>query len=156
MNKKCFVLISIMLIFLNAGFLFSYSESAEGYWKTIDDDTNEVKSIVKLWVENGEMKGKIVKIFPKKGEDPNPKCDNCKGDRKDKLIIGMEFMWGYKGSGGKWKNGRILDPENGKIYRSQLEVVDKGKKLEVYGYIKVIFKIGRTQTWLRSDYKEEG
>ncbi len=64
-------------------------------------------------------------------------------------------MWDYEGKGGEWENGKILDPNNGKVYRSQLEVVDNGNKLEVYGYIKVIFKIGRTQTWLRSDYKEE-
>ncbi len=128
------------------------SSNAEGYWKTFDDKTKELKSIVKLWEDNGEMKGMIVKLFPKKGEDPDPKCDKCKGERKDKRILGMEFMWGLKKNGGKWKDGRILDPENGKIYRSQLEVVDNGKKLEVYGYIKILFKIGRTQTWLRTDF----
>ncbi len=155
MNKKNFVLVIVISILLNAGVLFSNSMSAEGYWKTIDDKTKEVKSIMKLWVENGNLKGKVVKIFPKEGEDPNPKCDKCKGERKDKLVLGMEIMWDYQGAGGEWKNGRILDPENGKIYRSQLEVVDNGNKLEVYGYIRIIFKIGRTQTWLRSDYKEE-
>lgn len=153
MKKAVWLL--IIIIMMGTNYLFSNSMSAEGYWKTIDDDTKAVKSIVKLWVENGKMKGKIVKLFPKKGEDPNPKCDKCKGDRKNKLILGMEFMWDYEGTGGEWKNGRILDPENGKVYRSQLEVVDNGEKLEVYGYIKVLFKIGRTQTWLRSDYTEE-
>ncbi len=154
MNKKLLVLV-IMVVILCTGFVFSNSMNAEGYWKTIDDKTKEVKSIVKLWVEDGKMNGKIVKLFPKKGEDPNPKCDKCKGDKKDKLILGMKFMWDYEGKGGEWENGKILDPNNGKVYRSQLEVVDNGNKLEVYGYIKVIFKIGRTQTWLRSDYKEE-
>lgn len=155
MNKKNYILAVAIIIMLSTGFLYSNSMSVEGYWKTIDDDTKEVKSIVKLWVEDGKMKGRIVKIYPKKGEDPNPKCDKCKGDKKDKLILGMEFMWGYEGSGGEWRKGRILDPENGKVYKSQLELVDNGKKLEVFGYIRVIFKIGRTQTWLRSDYKEE-
>lgn len=152
--KKIFIIVFTVLLF--GSFLFSNSMSAEGYWKTIDDDTHEVKSIVKLWVENGQMKGKIVKLYPKEGEDQNPKCDKCKGKLKDKLILGMEFMWGYKkDEDGNWENGRILDPENGKIYRSQLEVVDNGKKLEVYGYIKILFKIGRTQTWLRTEFKEE-
>ena len=142
----CLILIGIALP------LQADSSNAEGYWKTFDDKTKALKSIVKLWEDNGEMKGMIVKLFPKKGEDPDPKCDKCKGERKDKRILGMEFMWGLKKNGGKWKDGRILDPENGKIYRSQLEVVDNGKKLEVYGYIKILFKIGRTQTWLRTDF----
>ncbi len=122
----------------------------EGYWKTIDDKTGEVKSIVKIWIaEDGTLKGRVEKVFPKEGEDPNPICDKCKGDRKDQPVLGMEFLWGFKGSGPLWKNGEVLDPENGKIYSCQLEVIENGKKLKVFGYIRIIFKIGRSQIWLR-------
>ncbi|UCH98725.1 MAG: DUF2147 domain-containing protein [Candidatus Aminicenantes bacterium] len=124
----------------------------EGLWKTIDDKTGEVKSIVKIWAaQDGTLKGRIEKIFPKPDEDPNPKCDKCKGDKKDQPILAMEFLWGFKGAGIKWKNGKILDPENGKIYNCQLEVIENGQKLKVFGYIRIIFKIGRSQTWLRQE-----
>lgn len=126
------------------------SLTPEGYWKTIDDKTGEVKSMVKIWIaEDGTLKGRIEKIFPKEGEDPNPKCDKCKGDKKDQPVLGMEFLWGFKGAGAVWKNGKVLDPENGKIYSCQLEVIEDGKKLKVFGYIRIIFKIGRSQIWLR-------
>ncbi|MFC2146493.1 DUF2147 domain-containing protein [Acidobacteriota bacterium] len=122
----------------------------EGYWKTIDDKTGEVKSIVKLWIaEDGTIKGRCEKVFPKEGEDPNPICDKCKGDKKDQPVLGMEILWGFEGAGAEWKNGKALDPENGKIYNCQLEVIENGKKLKVFGYIRIIFKIGRSQIWLR-------
>ena len=121
-----------------------------GYWRTIDDKTEEVKSIVKIWVaEDGTLKGRIEKIFPKEGEDPNPVCDKCKGDKKDQPVLGMEILWGFEGAGAVWKNGKALDPENGKVYNCQLEVIENGKKLKVFGYIRIIFKIGRSQIWLR-------
>jgi uncharacterized protein (DUF2147 family) len=126
--------------------------SPVGYWKTIDDKTAEVKSIVKIWIaEDGTLKGRVEKVFPKPGEPPDPKCDKCQGDKKDQPVIGMEFMWGFTGSGAKWMDGEILDPENGKVYHCQLEVIENGKKLKVFGYIRVIFKIGRSQTWLREE-----
>ncbi|MCP4147119.1 MAG: DUF2147 domain-containing protein [bacterium] len=143
----------IMVIF--ACPLLSQMETADklspvGMWKTIDDKTKEVKSIVKIWKhEDGTLKGRIEKIFPKPGEDPDPKCDKCKGDKKNQRILGMEFMWGFNGSGSNWEKGKIIDPENGKTYNCELEVVEKGKTLKVYGYVKVIFKIGRTQKWIR-------
>ncbi len=126
------------------------AEAVEGYWKTIDDNTKEVKSIVKIWQDEGVLKGRIEKIFPKPGEDPDPVCDKCSGDKKDKKILGMVFMWKFKKDGDEWVNGKILDPENGKVYHCNLELADSGKKLNVFGYIKVLFKIGRTQTWLRA------
>lgn len=133
----------------------AWSNSFEGSWKTVDDKTKEVESIVKLWVENGELKGKIVKIFPKPGEDPDPVCDKCSGKLKNVRIIGMNFMWGFSKKGDKWVEGKIVDPDNGKTYRCQLEVTEGGKKLKVFGYIKIIFKIGRSQTWLRHEPEQE-
>jgi len=126
--------------------------SAEGYWQTIDDKTGEIKSIVKVWVDDkNTLNGRIVKIFPKPGEDPDPVCDKCKGRLKDRKIIGMVFMWGFHREGDKWVAGEIVDPENGKQYHCQVYTRNQGKELKVYGYIKFIVKIGRTQTWIRTD-----
>lgn len=127
-----------------------------GYWKTIDDKQNDVRSIVKIWVHtDGTLRGRIEKLFPRPDEEPDPVCDKCKGDKKDKPVLGMEFLWDFKGSGAIWKEGKILDPENGKVYSCQLEVLEDGKKLKVFGYIRIIFKIGRSQTWIRHNISEE-
>lgn len=125
-------------------------ESPVGYWKTIDEETGEVKSIVRIKKSDNILSGKIIKLFPEPGEDPNPVCDECDGERKNQPILGMKFMWGFKGEGEKWQDGKILDPENGNIYNCRLEVIDEGRRMKVFGYIKLLVKIGRTQVWKRT------
>ena len=47
-----------------------------------------------------------------------------------------------------FEGGDILDPNNGKVYRVKLKLVDGGAKLDVRGYIGTPM-LGRTQTWIR-------
>ena len=49
-----------------------------------------------------------------------------------------------------FEGGEILDPNNGKVYKSKLKLVDNGAKLDVRGYIGVPM-LGRTQTWIRAE-----
>lgn len=152
--RKYGILLAVICIICVSPQVQAEELSAEGYWKTFDDDTKELESIVKLWIENDELKGKVAKLFPKPDEDPDPKCDKCKGKWKDKPILGMEFLWGFLKAENEWRDGKILDPENGKTYHCRIRVAEGGKELKVFGYIKIIFKIGRTQTWLRAEEKD--
>jgi hypothetical protein len=65
-----------------------------GLWKTIDDETGEAKSVVRIWNEQGQLSGKVEKIFSKPGKNPNTICEKCSGDRKDQPVIGMAILWG--------------------------------------------------------------
>ena len=49
-----------------------------------------------------------------------------------------------------FEGGDILDPNNGKVYRVRLKVIDNGARLEVRGYIGTPM-LGRTQTWVRAE-----
>ncbi|EIK54521.1 hypothetical protein YO5_17185 [Stutzerimonas stutzeri TS44] len=61
----------------------------------------------------------------------------------------MSILWDLKPDGEQvWSNGSILDPANGKTYRSKVRLLDGGDKLEVRGYIG-IEALGRNQTWVR-------
>ena len=119
-----------------------------GRWKTIDDVTGEVKSIVEILEHQGKVFGKIIKIFPKPNDDPDPVCDECSPDdpRFKKKIIGMEIIRNLEKTGEEYAGGDILDPENGKVYRSKIWV--EGKVLKVRGYWGPFY---RTQTWQRAD-----
>jgi len=121
-----------------------------GVWKTIDDETGKPKSLVRITESNGELRGKIEKLFREPGEDPNPKCEKCEGTLKDQPVIGMTIITGMKKDGSEYNGGQILDPNNGKVYKSKLTLVDGGKKLDVRGYIGVPM-LGRTQTWVRQE-----
>jgi uncharacterized protein (DUF2147 family) len=125
--------------------------SAIGKWKTIDDETKKQKSIVEVSEgSDGKLSGKIVQLFREPSEDQNPKCDKCKGDKKDQPILNMQIMQGFqKKSEGKWVDGEILDPNNGKVYSCKMTLTDGGKKLEVRGFIGFSL-LGRTQVWERN------
>ncbi|MFT7775251.1 DUF2147 domain-containing protein [Roseateles sp.] len=119
-----------------------------GLWKTIDDDGKTEKSLVRIGEQGGVLVGSIDKLLdPKAAVDS--KCDKCTDDRKDKPVLGLQIIRGVKAEGdGVWGGGEILDPNNGKTYKTRLKPVDGGKRLEVRGYIGAPL-FGRTQTWVR-------
>lgn len=121
------------------------ADPAEGRWKTIDDQTGQAKSIVEIKQNaNGTLSGRIVELLnPSK---PNPACDKCKDDRKNKPITGMEIIRGMKKDGDAYAGGTILKPDEGKVYKSKMKLIDGGGKLEVSGCIAFICK---SQVWLR-------
>ena len=119
-----------------------------GTWHTIDDVTNQPKGEVTITEANGILTGVIGRGLQ---DDPKAKtiCDLCKDDRKDKPIIGMEFVRGLKQVGTKnlWAGGgKILDPTTGKIYTVKMVPIEGGKRLQVRGYIGPFY---RTQFWNR-------
>lgn len=124
--------------------------SPTGLWKTIDDNTGKVRSLVRITQVNGEYKGTIEKLFRSPDQDQNPKCDKCEGALKGKPIIGMTILTGLRQDGDDFENGQITDPENGKTYSSKASLDETGKNFEVRGFIGVSL-IGRSQTWVRAD-----
>jgi uncharacterized protein (DUF2147 family) len=124
--------------------------SPVGLWKTIDDESGKPKSLVRITENNGELDGKIEKLFRTPDQEQNPKCDKCSGALKDQPMIGMTILSGLKKDGDSYSGGQIVDPASGKTYKSKLSVAEDGKKLNVRGYIGLPM-IGRTQTWLRED-----
>jgi uncharacterized protein (DUF2147 family) len=129
--------------------------SPVGLWKTIDDATGKPAALIRITDEHGELKGRIEKLFAPPADDSNPKCTQCTDTRKDQPIIGMTIIEGMRADTSSnadrktYVGGNILDPDNGKIYKSRLSMSDDGKTLQVRGYIGVPL-LGRTQTWLRA------
>jgi uncharacterized protein (DUF2147 family) len=117
-----------------------------GLWKTIDDDGKTAKSLVRISEQGGTLVGSIDKLLDPAAQT-DAKCDKCADDRKNQPVVGLQIIRGVKGEGdGIWGGGEILDPNNGKTYRTRLKPVDGGKKLEMRGYIGPFY---RTQTWIR-------
>jgi uncharacterized protein (DUF2147 family) len=118
-----------------------------GLWKTIDDDGKTEKSLVRITDSGGVLSGKIEKVFDsnRQGE----KCDKCTDERKDQPVVGLTIIRNLKQDADDketWTGGDVLDPNNGKVYRTRLKPVEGGKKLELRGYIGPFY---RSQTWLR-------
>jgi uncharacterized protein (DUF2147 family) len=121
-----------------------------GKWRTIDDKTGKVKSIVEITeTADGSLQGKVLRVLDSE-KGPNPVCDACKGENHNKPIEGMVIAWGLRREGDSWDGGKIMDPKNGKVYSAKMTPVEGGSKLEVRGYLGFSL-LGRTQTWLREE-----
>ena len=139
-----------MLFALVSAPVLAAADSPVGTWRSIDDKTKKERSIIRVTAHNGELQGVVEKIFDQPGDDPAHLCEECKGERKDKPVMGMTILWGLKKDGNAWAGGEILDPNNGKIYRCKMTLSTDGKSLDVRGFIGISL-IGRTQTWLRQE-----
>jgi uncharacterized protein (DUF2147 family) len=122
--------------------------SPVGRWKTVDDATGKVKSIVRIREQKGKLFGTIEQLFDP--PVPHPTCYLCSGDLKDRPLVGLQVLSGFVQDGGQWSGGQVLDPESGKIYSASLSIEDGGKKLRLHGYF-LIPVLGRTEHWVRAE-----
>ena len=124
--------------FLIMGAFMAMSVSANdfvGLWTTVDDETKEQKSVVRIYRHGDRYFGRIVNLF--KNKDAVAKLP---GSPK---ILGLDIIWNMTKDGKNLDGGKILDPKKGKIYAC--EMWRKGENLIVRG--KIAF-LGRNQTWL--------
>ncbi|MDR0801188.1 DUF2147 domain-containing protein [Fluviicola sp.] len=129
-------------------FIVVKAQTCIGTWVTIDDKTGKKKSKVELYKKDDKLYGKIIYLYPREGREDNPKCEKCTDDRKNQPLVGLQIVRGLKWDGSEWKDGTIVDPENGKVYTCSIWIDrDDYSKLHVRGYVGPFF---RTQTWHKS------
>ena len=128
--------------------LFAAIGSAQqitGTWKTIDDNTGEAKSTVKIFEEDGKIFGKIVGI--ENPADRDKTCIYCEGEDKDAPLIGLTIIKDLEKEDDRYAGGTIFDPEKGKEYKAKIWLEPGSPDtLNVRGYIAFLFI---TQQWER-------
>lgn len=144
-KRKKSVAAAILILFSSTVLM---GQSAEGRWITYNEQTGSPLSVIEIVNAGNSIEGKITQIYlePYQGEDPI--CTKCRGERKDKKVIEMNFLWGFKADGNLWTTGKILDPESGEVYSSKLWLDDMNT-LQVRGYAGPLDLFYRTQTWKR-------
>ena len=138
-------ILGALVLAFTAGAAFAQA-SPVGLWKTIDDETKQEKSVVRISESAGVLSGRIEKIVDPAKQDSV--CDKCEDARKGQKVLGMTIVEGVKKNAGEpyWDGGTILDPNNGKTYKVRMTPKDGGKALEVRGFIGFFF---RNQQWIR-------
>lgn len=123
------------------------AQSLAGRWKTIDDETGRVKSVVEMTERNGQFFGTVVELFRLPEEDQDPHCEKCDDDRKDMRVLGMDIVRNMEVEEDEWDEGTICDPKNGKVYGCKMWFEEgEPNTLKVRGYWGFIY---RTQEWIR-------
>lgn len=143
MKKIC------MSLFLLFG-LLSFASAQQGTEAPLGIWTNESQEArFEIYKCGDKLCGKIVWLR-EPNRDGKPKTDTKNPDPKlrDRPLVGLVFMKGFEyDEKGKWDDGTIYDPQNGKTYSCFMQVLGKDK-LEVKGYIGISV-IGRSQIWTR-------
>ena len=128
--------------------LAAAQSSPEGLWRTIDDETGEVKSLVRIAAQAGQLVGVVESISNPERQDA--RCELCSDERQDQPILGMEIIRAVplEADDEVWSGGNILDPNKGKVYKLRLSLNEDGNELKVRGYVGFSL-LGRTQIWQR-------
>ena len=123
--------------------LVARAQSPVGTWK------NE-KATFEIFDQGGKLFGKILTLKEPNDVNGKPKTDIKNPDTSKRSVptLGLVFLKNFTASGnGKWENGTIYDPENGKTYSSYMQMTGNDK-IEVRGFIGFSL-LGRSQNWTR-------
>lgn len=119
-----------------------------GYWEMLNDRTGKPAGVIKIFMKNGKFYGRLVQSYSEKNPKTALRCTRCKGKRKNQSVLGIILIRDMYYRDGRFIQGYILDPRNGKEYRVKAEVVKNGKYLKVRGYLGFSL-FGKTFYWKR-------
>lgn len=124
-----------------------FGNGIEGFWKSINETTQQPQCIVAVYQYENVYYGRIIATFNEEGQMKEniykPK-ERAPGVVGNPYYCGLDIIWGLQNTGASYK-GKILDPQKGNIYNAELWA-DGGGNLVVRG--KLLF-FGRNQTWFR-------
>jgi uncharacterized protein (DUF2147 family) len=120
------------------------SANVTGTWATKGD-----KSHVQIEKCGAKLCGKITWLKEPNTDTGAPKIDilNEVEDQRSRPILGLPLLKGFEATDDPnyWINGRIYNPEDGKIYNCEMTLQDDGQ-LKVHGYVGVPL-FGKSQFW---------
>ena len=128
------------------------AQSVAGYWQTMDGKTKKPSSIIHVYPQGQHYDGKVVKGSSLPDEQTSNLCIKCKGDEKNKPIVGMVIVKNMSCFDGKCHSGTILDPRNGNIYHATMKLIEHGNFMKVRGYVGMPL-FGKTVIWQRVSEK---
>ncbi len=126
-----------------ANFAFG-AEDISGFWKTVNEE-GKAQCIIAVYEYDDICYGRIIGTFDDTGQmddsiyTPKKRAPGVLGNP---FYSGLDIIWGLVDVGVKFR-GKILDPEKGNIYNSELWV-DSDGNLIVRGKL---FFFGRSQKW---------
>ncbi len=136
-----------MLLFLCLATALSAENPVVGLWKQTDEDTGKPGSIVAIYPYQGKYYGRILATYNEEGVidntiyNPSYKAPGVQGNP---YYAGLDFIWDLKpeGNGNKLIDGKIMDPDKGRVYNLDMWVEDG--QLVIRGKLLVF---GRNQKW---------
>ncbi|MCX7025402.1 MAG: DUF2147 domain-containing protein [Spirochaetes bacterium] len=152
----------LMIAFAMALAVPAFADPAEGLWKSFDEETGKVNAYWKVWVQDGLLRGTIVKL-PEKPDTEKFKEFIAKNQKEynkspsapitaNSPIVGTIWMFGLKPTKtpGLWQDGIVIHSGKGKVYSAMCTYKPKNgvDYLDFRGYMG-IKALGATSVWER-------
>ena len=155
------VKILFVFLFLIAATVCFAADPAEGFWISVDEKTGKDTAGWEIFVRDGKLYGRILSIAD---SSQAAKAENCKDSYKgfptagkvsEMTIVGTTWIFGLvpDRQAGQWKDGNIIDPDNGSMYGCKItfHAADGGKyKVDTLEMRGTIGPIGRSQFWRKA------
>lgn len=115
--------------------------------------TEEKKSKVKIYREDGTYHGKLIWIRDSLDDQGQPVTDRDNPDptKRDRPLKGLRLLRDLEWDPGdeQWEEGEVYDPESGNTYSLKAWLQDRDH-LKLKGYIGISM-LGRTTEWRRAE-----
>ncbi|RAJ77288.1 uncharacterized protein (DUF2147 family) [Chitinophaga dinghuensis] len=107
------------------------ADAIKGVWFNPEKDGK-----VEIYEASGKYYGKLIWIkspFEADGKTPRKDSKNKDSKLRDRPVLNMVILTGFRFENGKWTDGEIYDPKSGKTYNSVMTLKDC--QLEIRGYV---------------------
>ena len=148
-----------------AAVCFAQTDPVVGFWLSVDEKTDKVSAGWQIYIENDILYGKILSV---PNQPRNALATECRdsyrnfpvaGRVSQMPLAGTPFIFGLtKHSHGEWRNGNVIDPNDGNMYGCRVIFHPAGSKasgrifqndtLEMRGNFGLI---SRSQFWRKTD-----
>lgn len=123
-----------------------------GLWSTEDDQGR-----VQISQCADSLCGDLVWLEEALDEQGEPRLDvhNPEESLRSRPLEGLRIVWDMQpaGDGKTWKDGRVYDPESGKVYQGRI-TLEEPDVLKLRGFVGAPM-FGRTSTWTRVEQAPE-
>lgn len=138
-------MIPFLSLFLHFGLMATTAQMTGvpgGIWRSGGRADGAWEYQAEFYQKNGRLHAKVIQLGPLATIQH---CHACAPPHQGKPLQEMDILWDLRNENGMWKNGKILNPENGKVYDCQLSL-EPGGKIAIRAYIKMPL-FGRTIFW---------
>lgn len=132
-------LFSTLLAFLFSSLCSIAAEAVEGIWEKSDG-----RAQIRLKIEKGILSGFLTKVA---AEAPVHDINNPDPSLRERKIVGLQIISGFRKQGDKWVGGSLYDCRRGKSYKGSIWLEGRDQ-LRMRGHVGVSL-IGSTAKWKR-------
>lgn len=115
--------------------------SVSGLWRTDDGS-----AVVEIAPCGEQMCGRITRVLASGPNVPRTDVNNPDRSRRNRPLVGLQILSGFKSSANAWKDGRAYDPKSGNSYDASLRLNADGT-LRVTGCVLIVCQSVR---WTRA------